>query len=137
MSYSDVELKPFGSLQDADSVCEKVFRLKRMKSRMRHLISGFVILSFLLLCAGGCQDRSEKLCWADGTEPKIAVSACGEVCERGNAEACDRQVTVANAYCFKKKDREICRWMCDYATRGQDLYCKAHKALKSKAPATP
>jgi hypothetical protein len=96
---------------------------------MRSLISLFAALTFLLLFCGGCQDKVAKLCMTDGTAPKTAVSACGELCERDDAEACDRQVAIANEHCVNKKDKEICRWMCEHATTGKAVYCAAHKAL--------
>lgn len=47
-----------------------------------------------------------------------------------SVEACARsqQIDLALVACVDKGDKEICRWMCDYA-KEKDLFCKKHEEL--------
>lgn len=83
-----------------------------------------------------CQSDAEKMCFDDSKLSKIKVSACGEACEKNNSKACVRQAEIANELCIENNDAEVCRWMCDYATVGKNVYCKAlNRKERVEAPA--
>ncbi len=87
-------------------------------------------VAFAALLATACgKDGAESACFETGGTPKVRVSACGELCDKDNGKACAVQTEVATEHCMKKGDAEICRWMCDYAKSGADLYCKQKEAL--------
>jgi hypothetical protein len=88
-----------------------------------------------LLCLGllGC-DAASKACNDESLPAKTRVSACGERCEKDQGDACVTQDAIAQKACFENGDVEICRWMCEYATVGKDVYCKEHEKLSAKAP---
>lgn len=85
-----------------------------------------LFLSTLLL--GGC-DETAKACFDDASKTvKQRISACGELCDKDDAKACEQQIDLALAACVDKGDKETCRWMCDYA-KDKDLFCKKHQDL--------
>jgi hypothetical protein len=77
----------------------------------------------------GC-DKTSAACFEDKSLPvKQRISACGELCDKDDAKACDQQAEIAVEHCMQKGDAEVCRWMCDFAKVGKDLYCKKHESL--------
>jgi hypothetical protein len=87
------------------------------------------ILSLLTcLLLPGC-DEAAKMCRDEQAPLKNRISACGERCDKDDAEACVRQTELATAACLEGSDAETCRWMCHYGGTGQDLYCARFKDL--------
>ena len=86
----------------------------------------------VMLALPGC-DEATKMCNDEAATPKFRVSACGELCDKEDGPACVKQDEVAQKACFQDKDAEICRWMCDYAKVGKELYCAEHDKLAPAA----
>jgi hypothetical protein len=86
----------------------------------------FLRLSFLaaLALVGGC-DKVSKTCFDGASQPvHLQVSACGELCEKDDQEACGRMTKLAIPACVEQHDRESCAWMCNYSpTGGKELFC--------------
>ncbi len=89
------------------------------------------VAALAAIFAGGLAcDETSKECF-DGAagSVKANVAACGELCDKGDAKACDEQGALAKTHCLDGSDKEICRWMCDYAKDGKELYCARSKQL--------
>lgn len=86
----------------------------------------FLRLSLLaaLALAGGC-DKISKICFEGSSETVSSqISACGELCEKDNQEACGRMTKLAIPACVEQHDRDSCAWMCNYSpTGGKELFC--------------
>lgn len=91
------------------------------------LLGTVVLLASMGL--SGCDETSKQCLEAEDAPVKARVSACGELCEKKDSKACAKQVELANAACIEGDDAEVCRWMCEYATTGKDVYCKKHEEL--------
>lgn len=100
----------------------------RAHSVLRSLTLAIAVLGL------GC-DKISKTCFDDASQPvHLQVSACGELCEKNDQEACGRMTKLAIPACAEKHDRETCAWMCHYSpTGGKDLFC----AELEKLPAPP
>ncbi|MBL8947477.1 MAG: hypothetical protein JNK45_30175 [Myxococcales bacterium] len=90
-----------------------------------------------LVLASGC-DKISKMCFDGSSEPvHLQVSACGELCEKDDQEACGRMTKLAIPACAEQHDRETCAWMCNYSpTGGKELFCDELAKLPSP-PLTP
>jgi hypothetical protein len=95
-----------------------------------------IFLCSLVCFAVTACDETSKACYEEGPDRtmKQRVSACGELCEKEDAKGCEKQVELANKECIDKGNADVCDWMCNYATMGNEIYCKKRDELKPAAP---
>lgn len=91
----------------------------------------FALLALAFVVVPACDETSKQCFGDDAASVKNQVSACGELCDKDDGKACAKQVELANEACIEGGDAEICRWMCDYAKDGKEVYCKKHEELKA------
>jgi len=89
-------------------------------------------LFITLLGLGACKNDTEKLCFDGAINAPHRVSACGELCDKGDSKACGIQGETGLQRCMKDKDAETCRWMCLYGKDGKDLYCAEAEKITGK-----
>ena len=98
------------------------------------LRSGLIAMAMVMalgMTLGGCKSDAEKACFDNPPKnPKTWASACGEACDHAkNKKACAKLAEIGAEHCFKKGNREVCRWLCEFAKTGADVYCKHMKKL--------
>jgi hypothetical protein len=102
-----------------------------MPNRLKLHLFAFALS--LVSALAGC-DETAAACFEDkGLPIKQRISACGELCDKDDAKACDVQTELALDHCMKKGDAEVCSWMCKYTKVGKDLYCQKEESLGSAA----
>lgn len=86
----------------------------------------------VLFAFTGCTSDAERACFEAPITAPHRVSACGELCDKGDQKACGIQGETGLQRCMKDKDAETCRWMCSYGKDGRDLYCREYQKITGK-----
>ena len=76
-----------------------------------------------------CKSDAEKLCLDGDSNAPSRMSACAELCEKGDTDACGMQAEIGVKRCLDADDAETCCWLCSHASEGKQTYCKHFEVI--------